>query len=189
MKKLFFILISIILAITLSSFASSDQTEKKVKTTNGDTVLVKTSVNISVPKYQKADDILIERATGALDQLIELQRDRNLLVEGALLTDKTKLDQICESINWTPDKLFKKARADTIIRFCTSVIIIILVVLGLYSVVKTSQKLSVTWQSSVVIAILLVIVAVLIHQHLYYILSYLFNSDYLKIKEIITLIK
>lgn len=175
MKKLLYILLTAVFAITLSSY-TNQPSERRVA--NGDTVLVKTSVNVNVPRYQKGDDALISKATEAMQELINQGDSRLLLMQDALASSSTKVEELCISLNISSDELFKLARADTKIVFFTSIILSTLLILGLYKLFRYSMTSNMNWQSAIIMYILFIVVIVLLQTHLYNILSYIFNSQY-----------
>jgi hypothetical protein len=171
MKKLLYLILTAIFAITLSSYT----TDKKVAT--GDSVLVKTSINVNMPRYQKGDDALITKATEVMQELVSQGDSRLLLMQDALSSSSTRIEEVCIFLNISGDELFKKARADTLIRFITSLLIALLLISGVYYLFSYSRN-SMNWQGTIVITIVFILTIILLQNHLYDILSYCFNRDY-----------
>lgn len=187
MKKILYILLSAVLAIVFSSYTPAvDNIEKQ---TTKDTVLVKVDVKQS-PRYQKGDESIYKQMTQALESYVRLNESKQILLEDVMQEESTSvLEMICQDVGITSDELFKRARADTLIKFITSIVLIVLLGLGLYIIIQMSSSNHINWQNSVVVIVGYFILVYLLETHLYNTLSYIFNSNYLQIKEIITLIK
>jgi hypothetical protein len=174
MKKLLYLILTAVFAITLSSY-TVQPSERRVA--NGDSVLIKTNVSINVPRYQKGDDALITKATEVMQELVSQGDSRLLLMQDALNSSSTKIEEVCIFLNITSDELFKKARADTLIKFITSLLIGLLLISGVYYLFSYAKN-SMNWQGTMVITIVFTISVILLQNHLYDILSYCFNRDY-----------
>ena len=189
MKKFINLILVAILAIILSSFTNSPDIVKKVSNGN-DTVTVK--VDVKTPRYQKSDEDVLKKVPELLQQIISLEQSKQILLFEAMseeIVQENKVDRVCNDVGISRDELFKRARADTIIRFLTSSIIIVILLLGLFAIFNITSNNRVGWQTSVILIIGYALAVFLFQNHLYNFLSFIFNGNYLQIKEILTLIK
>jgi ABC-type multidrug transport system fused ATPase/permease subunit len=184
MKKILYILLAVTLAFVFSSYTNNIE-----KSTTKDTVLVKVDVKQS-PRYQKGDEPIYKKLTEALESYIITNQSKQLLLEDYMQQESvSKLEILCQEVNITSDELFKKARADTVIRFWSNITTMVIFVLCLWFIITKSNNKIIPWQNIIIVSTLFIILIFLLKEYSYNILSYLFNSDYLKIKEIINLIK
>lgn len=171
----------IIISTVLSSYTSP--TESKINR-NDSVITVKASVDVKVPKYQKTDEDVIKNATRAMDKLVTLQEDRNILTEAVLMNQLTKIEEICQQLNITPDELFKKARRDIIGQFIINLLILLLMIIGCYNIFKKTLQNQITWQNTIVLSVVFLSVLYISDKYLYQLYSFITNSNYLIIKEI-----
>jgi len=185
MKKIIYLLLTIVLAITCSSYVSNGNIEKKVNK-NDSTILVK--VDVKTPKYQKGDENIYLKLTEALESYIKVNESKFTLLEGIMQEEPiSQLEQRCEDVNISSEELFKKARADTTINFWTQIVCLFVLGWGIY-IFNTKVK-EVPWENLLLILLFFLVSIYLIQEYVYTILSYFFNKDYDSIKQIINLIK
>lgn len=192
MKKIFYLLTTILLAITLSSYTSSEVTSKVSKKDS----VINVKVDVKTPTYQKGDEPTYKRYSNALeaitkaaDSYTQVNESKMLLMEELIELDKSKVEELCQDVGISPDELFKLAREDTALKFITTLLIIILLGSGLYFLITLSNKRNFAWQTGIIIMVTYTLGIYLLQYHIYNFLSYVFNHQYLEIKEIITLIK
>jgi hypothetical protein len=184
-KKAIYILLTIILSISISSYTISNIESKKVNTKDS-SVSVNINVKSQVPKF---DESLYRDLRQLLQSTLELNQSKQIAIDQLLnMTPEESIpiiDQKCKAMGYTKDILFKRARADTSIRFWTSLLIISITLFTVYYFVTKSIKQNIDWKSTLIFSILILGSFALIAIHLQNIMSYIFNSDYMTMKELI----
>ena len=198
MKKLIYLIVTIISAILFSAFTFSNvsKVEGSIKKANyTDTTILNVSVNTPSSKVDK--DLLTHYYTVGVEAyeadikakeayLIELSEINNQ--KDTFTTTSHRLREIIKCTGKNQDKLYKETRSDLSCKFWSYLIILLLFIWFISDIFNIHKVQLVDWRYQTIRFVLILIGIVLLNQELYYILSYIFNHGYLITQEIIKLI-
>ncbi len=186
MKKIFYILLTIILAVTVSSYTIPSTIDKNVKT--GDSINVSINVHQTKIPVPKSDD-LYDKLLKALDSNIEVNESKKLLIDKILQEDQqkstTSLDQLCIERGYDKSNVLKWANRDVNIRFISSLLVILFTVFIIIYFIQKSIRDKLDYKFVIIFSIIIFLGLYYINGQIQYILSYLFNHNYLTVKELI----
>jgi len=187
MKKIFVIILTIVLAVVLQSFTYPDKgMNTKVP---GDSVNVNINIKNQAPKL---DPSVYKSLQELLQQNIDLnaskQKVYNKLLNSNLSQSKdnelTAFDYYCIDRGYTKKEVQEKARSSTTIKFLLRIILIITAVLLIYFLIIRSIAKGIDWKYTLILGLLIIGLVYLLSTNLEYISLYLFNRDYLIFEEL-----
>ena len=193
MRKVLGSLIAIVLAITLSAFSSNNNVDTKTLKRN-DTVTYNLRIKsqpISAISISNDLQNQIKRSFNLLDSVNRKKLgtiddiDKSYTIINPNITEK-----VIGYFGYSEENIIAKARGDTIIKSIVFWIILFLFLIHLWYLNRTSTiNKEYEWKSSLIHFIIMIGSYPLIYYCLYYLLSGVFNSDYLTIKEILQTFK
>lgn len=185
MKKILYVLLTIILAVTVSSYTmpSIDKT-----VTKGDSI----SVNINVRQTkipQPKTDVLYEKLLKALDSNTELNENKKVLIQKMIEEDKDQsistLDRLCYERGYDTTKVLKLAEKEVNLKFIGSLITFIITLVVIIYFIQKSIRDKLEWKIVLLFSIMILIGVYYVNSSFENILLYVFNHEYLTVKEII----
>jgi hypothetical protein len=188
MKKIFYLILVAITSLILSSYIPQQNNSEKV--TSKDSMFVKASVSVNVPSFKKGDENVYKALTKALESFTESNNAKlEFLKEVSKPEDLSRMEYLCMEVNITPDELFKKARADTMINFISTLLSIILLIWGTTIMINKSKDVAIPWSHLIIVAVFFITLTFFIKEYLGIILSFIFNNEYSTIKQVLEIIK
>lgn len=185
MKKILYVLLTILLYVTSTSLTSST---KEVKVTGKDTTVLNLNVNAKVTANkeqiqtnEQLNQYLISAAKLNEVQAIVIQDFNNRLEEYS--SDSTKKEQL-EKLGWSQQIIVKRVRADTTINLICDLFLLLSSIILLYWFTIYSTQNDIDWKVASFIVIAIIILIVVSKILLPYIISYIFNREYLVLKEV-----
>ena len=191
MSKLLYSIIAIILAITLSAYRSTNtDTRKLIKDSTVTYKLQIKSQPISVIPAISFDQGLQNQIRSSLCLIDSINKLKlGILQETDKMMgriDPSVTEKVIGYFGYNEQDIIAKCRSDTIIRNITYWIILLMFIIHLYYLTQSSTlRKEDEWKSSLIHFIIMIGSYPLIYFCLYGLLSGLFNSDYLTLKEIL----
>lgn len=160
--------------------------DKKIK--SGDTINVSVNVQQSKIPVPKSDE-LYGKLLKALDSNTDLDIKKGALIDKMLQEDKqqsiTTLDRLCYERGYDTSQVLKWANRDVNLRFISSLLVLIITIFSIIYFIRKSIRDKLDWKIVTIFSIVLFIGLYYINSQLQYVFSYVFNHNYLTIKEII----
>jgi hypothetical protein len=123
--------------------------------------------------------------TQYLESSIELNNMKLLLIEdlnnklsNGIETPLTK-EQSLEKNGWTHDKIIKRIRADTTIRFISNLLLVCLILFSIWFMGAKGDQYKLDLKVGILLLVFFLIVSVILGIMLPLLLSYIFNREYL----------
>ena len=185
MKKIFYLICTLLLAFVVSSY-TSPSIDKKVP--------VRDSINVSINVHQskslqKQNDVLYENWLKELNSRTNLDNAKAKLMEK--ISDEwkqdsyTTLDKLCNQYEYGTVEVLKMARKEVNIKFWESLLSLIISLAIVFYFIYKSIRDKLDWKLVLIFSIIIALTLFIINIRLEYIYSYIFNHDYLTIKELI----
>ena len=184
MKKLLYLVITLVLYLAITSFTSkSASPTKSLKMSDSTKTL---NVNVDAKVIPAKENIKLNDLNKEyLESSIELNNMKLLLIEdlnnklsNGIETPLTK-EQSLEKNGWTHDKIIKRIRADTTIRFVSNLLLVCLILFSIWFLGTKGDRLKLDLNVTIVILLFFLIVSTIIGIILPLLLSYIFNREYL----------
>jgi hypothetical protein len=195
MKSIIKGFVFLLIALVLQSFISPERNSSGItKKIPGDSVNVNINIKNQAPKI---DPNVYANLQQLLQQNIELNTAKQkvydkflnkksyLSKEDSIFINSNSFEQRCFEVGFTSKIIFNRARSDTTIKFISSWILIIVPTILIYLLIIKSISKGIDWKNTLILSILIICSIYLLNYKLEYIISYLFNRDYLVFKELI----
>ena len=192
MKKIIYFISLIAISFVLSSYiySSGNKTVKKHYTNSDST---ETAVNINVtaktvgPYKLEASDMLDK----ALESTIEVNNLKIAVlknIEKEQTTEKKVVSNnqeiLLEKYGYSKEFVIKRIRNDMLIKFISIIIILI----PIFMLIKLMKKDREDWKRLLIKGFFITILLLASQLYIHYLLSYIFNNDFLLIKKLINLL-
>ncbi len=184
MKKIVYLLLTVITSFVLSSYSHPMSNKGKYKINDS------TSVNISItaknigPYELKANDIF----TKACQSTIDANKLKTVILENL---DKksneitpTRSEYILDKYGTNKNLIIKHIRNDILIKFISILLVIGLAIYLGKEIIKHKEN----WRLALIQLVFISLFILILQLSLYYILSYIFNNEFLTMKELINLL-
>lgn len=185
MKKIFYLILTILFIFLVSSYTSPNMDKKVIP---GDSISVNINVHQTKLQQPKSDELYTKLVT-ALDNNATLDLKKGALIDKIMQEDKqqsiTTLDRLCSEKGVDTDTVIKEANRSVLLSFIGSLIIILFTGAVIILFIKKSIRDKLDWKATIVLSLLILVGLYFINGQIQNILQYIFNSEYLTIKEII----
>jgi hypothetical protein len=184
MKKLLYLVITLVLYLAITSFASqSTSLTKSLKMSDSTKTL---NVNVDAKVIPAKENIKLNDLNKQyLESSIELNNMKLLLIEdlneklsNGIETPLTK-EQSLEKNGWTHDKIVKRIRADTTIRFISNLLLVCLILFSIWFIGAKGDQYKLDLKVGILLLIFFLITSAILGIMLPLLLSYIFNREYL----------
>jgi hypothetical protein len=184
MKKLLYLVITLVLYLAVTSFASqSASPTKSLKMSDSTKTL---NVNVDAKVIPAKENIKLNDLNKEyLESSIELNNMKLLLIEdlneklsNGIETPLTK-EQSLNKNGWTHDKIVKRIRSDTTIRFISNLLLVCLILFSIWFVGTKGDQYKLDLKVGILLLIFFLIASVILGIMLPLLLSYIFNREYL----------
>lgn len=192
MKKILYLISIVTISFVLSSYMYSrpGTTVKKHYNTNDST---ETAVNINVTAkttgpYKLEPSDMLDKALSSTIEVNNLKIAVLKNLEKEQTAEKkinsTKQEIILEKYGYKQEFIVKRIRNDMLIKFIS----IIITLIPIFLLIKLLKKYREDWQLLLTKGFFIIVLLIATQFYLYYILSYLFNSEFLIMKELVSML-
>jgi hypothetical protein len=184
MKKLLYLVITLVLYLAVTSFASQSASPiKSLKMSDSTKTL---NVNVDAKVIPAKENIKLNDLNKEyLESSIELNNMKLLLIEdlneklsNGIETPLTK-EQSLNKNGWTHDKIVKRIRADTTIRFISNLLLVCLILFSIWFIGAKGDQYKLDLKVGILLLIFFLITSAILGVILPLLLSYIFNREYL----------
>jgi hypothetical protein len=172
-------------------YSTTGTTVKKHYKNHNDSI--ETAVNINVTAKTEGPYKL--EASDMLDKALESTIEVNTLKIAVLKSlekeqtstkkiNPTNQEIVLDKYGYSKEIIVKRIRNDMLIKFINIIIIFIPV----YLLIRLMKKYKEDWPSLLIKGFFIILLLIICQSYLYYIISYIFNNDYLVMKKIINLL-
>jgi hypothetical protein len=193
MKKIIYSALAIIISLVLSSYMYSSGSTGSVKKQFKNNDSTQTAVNINVtaknvgPYKLETSDVLnrtlestLEVNTLKIAVLKKLEKEE--LTEKKVIS--TNQEVVLEKYGYNKEFIVKRIRNDMLIKFIS----ILITLIPIFLLIKLMKKYKEDWPRLLVKGFFIIILLLASQMYLYYILSYLFNGEFLIMKKLISML-